>query len=87
MQRFPSLPVLSVLVCGARFSDLLAVLHPVALLMGAVGAGQVALQCEAADVPDERGVFRSRNGRLCNRETAQEQQKYCLLRVRVFLKM
>lgn len=51
------LPVLSVSICAARLRDLLSVLHPVALLVDAVGARQVALQSETVAFHGKRGVF------------------------------
>lgn len=56
--------VLGVPVLAAGLGDLLAVLHPEALVVGALGAGQVALQPQLV-VQRQRGVLRRADGRLC----------------------
>lgn len=62
-------PVLHVYVRRARFRDLLAVLHPEALLVHAVHAGQVALQHEEVAFDGEHGVLGGADHRLCQGDT------------------
>lgn len=56
--------VVGVFSLAARLGDLLSVLHPEALVVGAVGAGQVALQRQVV-VHGQRDVLRRADGRLC----------------------
>lgn len=58
-------PVLGVPVRGARLWDLLSVLHPEALLVDAVHAGQVALQRENVAFHWKHGVLGGGDDRLC----------------------
>lgn len=64
-------PVLDVYVRRARFRDLLSVLHPEALLVDAVHAGQVALQHESVAFDGKHGVLGGADYRLCQGETNQ----------------
>lgn len=64
-------PVLDVYVRRARFRDLLAVLHPEALLVDAVHAGQVALQHEDVAFDGKHGVLGGADHRLCRGDTNQ----------------
>lgn len=56
--------VVGVFSFAARLGNLLSVLHPEALVMGAVGAGQVALQCQVV-FHGQRDVLRWADGRFC----------------------
>lgn len=62
-------PALGVSVGGARFWDLLSVLHPEALLVDTVHAGQVALQHENITFHRKYGVLGGADYRLCEGET------------------